>query len=244
MVNRSVSTFGNNMGWVFLLSTSSSYSTGTPIISWRNTLNRLPCTGLVFISAHICFVPMCSIERSPWATLSVIRKNLFLMCLLFFPADILPFFASRMVDLLSWYNKLLSIVYPCASMKYLHHNITPRTSAILTSSDSVELATFILCFLEILTMDPFPIDIIAPVCPFESQCTPNEPSTHQTMLLRLSAVMYLFMYRVPFRYIKPCFSLPQSSLSGCFTLVVRKETSVSISGLARLHRNKSWAVVL
>ena len=35
------------------------------------------------------------------ATLAAIRKNLFLMCLLFFPALILPFFASNMVDLLS-----------------------------------------------------------------------------------------------------------------------------------------------
>merc|ERR1712086_1216902 len=90
---------------------------------------------------------------------------------------------------------------------------------------------------------PFSTDIIAPVCPFESQCTPKDPSSHHIMLDRLSAVKYLFMYRVPFRYIKPCLNLPQSSLSGCFTLVVKNKTSVSTSGLALLQRNNSCATV-
>merc|ERR1712194_687509 len=226
-----------------LLSTSSSYLTGTPIISCRNFRNNRPCTGFVFTSAHMSLVPLCWIDKSPWATLSVIKKNLFLMCLLFLPADILPFFARRMINLLSWYRRLLSIVYPCASMKYWYHKIIPRTSVILTSSDSVELATFILCFLAMLTMAPIPIDIIALVCPFESQCTPKDPSTNHIMLDRLSAVKYLFMYKVPFRYITPCLSLPQSSLSGCFSLVVKKESSVLISGLALLQRNNNCATV-
>ena len=39
-----------------------------------------------------------------------------------------------------------------------------------------------------LSMGKGAIDIIAPVCPLESQCTPNDPSTHQTILERLSAV--------------------------------------------------------
>merc|ERR1712194_764572 len=197
MVNLSFSILGSSIGCVFRLSTSSSYSTGTPIISCRNFRNNRPCTGFVFTSAHMSLVPLCWIDKSPWATLSVIKKNLFLMCLLFLPADILPFFARRMINLLSWYRRLLSIVYPCASMKYLQHKIIPRTSAILTSSDSVELATFILCFLAMFTMASFPIDIIAPVCPFESRYTPKDPSTHHIMLDRLSAVKYLFMYRVP-----------------------------------------------
>ena len=48
-------------------------------------------------------------------------------------------------------------------MKYLHHIMTPRTSAMLTSSDSEELLTFNLCFLDTFTIAPLPIDIIAPV---------------------------------------------------------------------------------
>ena len=45
-----------------------------------------------------------------------------------------PFLASSMVDLLSWYRRFLSIVYPWAPIKYLHHIITPRTSVHLHSS--------------------------------------------------------------------------------------------------------------
>ena len=96
----------SSSGWVRLLSTSSSYSTGTPIISDQKILNISPCTGLVFTSAHMYLVPLWRLSSYLWATLSVMRKNLFWMCLLFFPADILQFLANRMVDLLSWYKML------------------------------------------------------------------------------------------------------------------------------------------
>ena len=86
---------------------------------------------------------------------------MFLMCLLFLPVNVLLVFARRMVGVLSWYRRLLSIVYPCTSMKYLHHKIILRTLVVLATSDSVELATFILCFLAMFTIAPFPIDIIA-----------------------------------------------------------------------------------
>ena len=79
-------------------------------------------------------------------------------------------------------------MYPWASIKYLNNMIMPNTLAMLTSSDSMELPTFILYLLAKLKIVPFPMDIIAPVCAFESQCTPNYPSTHQTILERLSAV--------------------------------------------------------
>ena len=123
-------------------------------------------------------------------------------------------------------------------MKYLHHIIIPRTSDMLTSSDYVEVATCIFCFLEIFTIAPFPIDIMAPVCPFESHCTPKYPSTHQTTLLSESDLRYRFMYSVPLKYIRPCLNFPQPSTSGSLTLVVRKYTRVLTSDLALLHRNK------
>ena len=47
-------------------------------------------------------------------------------------------------------------------------HIMPRTSAILTSSDYVELPTFNLCFLDMFTMVPLPMDMMAPVCPLLS----------------------------------------------------------------------------
>ena len=128
-------------------------------------------------------------------------------------------------------------------MKYLHHIIIPRTSAMLTSSDSVEIATLILCFIEIFTIAPFTIAIMAPVGPFESQCTPKYPSNHKKIFLSESAVRYRLIYSVTLRYIRPCLNLPQSSTLGSLTLVVSKDTSASTSGIALLHRNKIWVVV-
>ena len=84
MVNLSVSTLGSSTGCVFLHLVLSSYSTDIPIISRQNFLNSSPCTGFVCISAHMLFVPMSRINRSPWATLFVTRKYLFLMCLHFY----------------------------------------------------------------------------------------------------------------------------------------------------------------
>ena len=128
-------------------------------------------------------------------------------------------------------------------MKYLHQIIIPRMSAILTSFDSVELPIFSLFFLAMFTSAPLPIDIIAPVWPLQSQCTTYEASTHNMIMLRESAFMCLFIYRVPFSYISPCFSFTQSSSSGSFTLVVRNNINGSISGRARLHRNISCATL-
>ena len=74
-----------------------------------------------------------------------------------------PFLANSIVDLLSWYKRLLSIVQPCDSMKYFHHIITPRTSVILTNSYSVELPTLSLCLLDTFTIAPLPMDTMAPL---------------------------------------------------------------------------------
>ena len=70
------------------------------------------------------------------------------------------------------------MVYPCASMKYLHHIIMPRTSAMLASSAYVKIPTFNLCFVEILTITPFHIDIMAPVYTVSSQWTPYDAFTY------------------------------------------------------------------
>ena len=154
-----------------------------------------------------------------------------------------PFFAIRTVDLLSWYRTLCSILCPCASMKYLHQSIVPSISEIPMSSASFELAPFIFCFHAILIIAPMPIDIIAPVWYLQSQCTAYDASTHQSIILNNFALMWRFIYNVPFRYIIRCRNLPQSSSSGCFTLVVRNDIVVSISGRALLQRKRSYATV-
>ena len=50
-----------------------------------------------------------------------------------------------------------------------------------------------------------------------------EASTYHCMVVRLSTVIFIFMYIVPFRYIMPQFSLGQSSSSGLLTHFVRKK---------------------
>ena len=128
-------------------------------------------------------------------------------------------------------------------MKYLHHIIIPRTSSILTSSASVELPVFSLCFLTMFMSAPLPIDIVPPVCPLKSQCTPYEASTHHLIMLSESAFICLFMFKFPFRYISSFFSFPQLSLSGFFTLFVRNNINSSILVRACLHRNSRCATV-
>ena len=57
--------------------------------------------------------------------------------------------------------------YPCALMKYRVWRIESRAWSAPTSSDSVELFVFILCFPEKLMAAPLPSDTIAPVWPLQ-----------------------------------------------------------------------------
>ncbi len=95
-----------------------------------------------------------------------------------------------------------------------------------TSSDSVELLVLIFCLLEKLIAAPFPRDIIDPVWPRQLSCTAWGASTHQWIVVRLSAKRFSFMWCFPRRYLRFHLSLPQSSSTGRLTWVVRKETAV------------------
>ena len=128
-------------------------------------------------------------------------------------------------------------------MKYLTHMIKPSASAIPTNSASVDLAVFSFCFLDKLRISPFPMDITAPVRLLKSQWVPYKASTYQRTTFNASALSYSFMYRLTFKYFRPRFNFPHSSLSGDLTITVRKETRGCISGRALIHNNKSWVTV-
>ena len=85
--------------------------------------------------------------------------------------------------------------------------------------------------------------MIAPVCPLLFQCTPYIVSTNHLITHTLSTDMNRYIYNVPFRYMSPCLSFPQSSLPGWFTLMVKKETRFCTSSLALVHRNRRCAMV-
>ena len=76
---------------------------------------------------------------------------------------------------------------------------------------------------------PLPSDSIAPVCPLQSLWVACEVSTRHLRHVILSAERLSFMCRVPLRYLRTRFSLPQSSSSGSLTRVVRKEIVFFVS---------------
>ncbi len=75
--------------------------------------------------------------------------------------------------------------------------IEERAWLLLTSLDSEELLVLILCLSEKLIAAPFPIEIMAPVCPWQLSWTAWEASTHYSMVVRLSAEILSFIWQVP-----------------------------------------------
>ena len=87
---------------------------------------------------------------------------------------------------------------------------------------------FMLCLCEKMMAAPLPSDSIVPVYPLQSLWTVCEASTHHLRHVVLSDERLSFMCLVLRRYRRSCLSLPQLSLSGRLTRVVRKETAVLI----------------
>ena len=144
-----------------------------------------------------------------------------------------------MVDWLSLKRIFFSMKYPCASMKLCVWRIEERAWSAPPSLDSsVELLVLILCLCEKLMAAPLPSDGIAPVWPVQSSRTMCEASTHHLWHVMLLAERLSFMCRVLWNR-RTRLSLPQSSLSGRLTRVVRKETAVLISCRVLLQRNRS-----
>ena len=96
----------------------------------------------------------------------------------------------------------------------------------------------IFCFHEALVIAPAPRDVIPPVCPHQLLCVANDASTHHSIAASLSDIKVSLTTNVPLMYFITCFSFPQSSLLGNFTLVVRKITAVCKSCRYRLRATK------
>ena len=133
-----------------------------------------------------------------------------------------------MVDILSWYTVLCSMVYPCPSIKCFFQITCPRASSAQTNSLSVEIFTFNFCLLGMLVTAPSPRVIIAPVCPLHLSCVLYDGYTHHFTIDSESTIMKSFVCFITFRYFKHLFNLIQLSSSGFFTLVVKNVTVVCI----------------
>ena len=123
------------------------------------------------------------------------------------------------------------------------HIISIIHSKVPTSSASVLLVVLIFCFVDLLMMLPWPRLNVAPVCPFRLAWTPFEASTHQSNPLP-SSPRVRYNPNVAFRYPNIRNNFFQSSRSGSFTLVVRNDTAVCISGRDLLHRYSALTVAL
>ena len=133
------------------------------MITSLNFLKSCPCKGFVKKSASMIDEGQYSTLNSPLSILSFTKKYLMSMCLEFPVHEFLPFFSISIVLVLSSYNTLSLIVYPCAVINRINHKLYGKYSLTPTSSDSVELFTFNFYILLLACTTPKTRDIAPPV---------------------------------------------------------------------------------
>lgn len=193
------------------------------------------------MSTHICSLGVCSTLISPLSISFLIKKYFILTCFVYLLLDCLQLISNKIALLLSCCTTACLVPYPCSCRKYKLNNILGMASSTLTKLLSVELNVFTFCFLEKPMTGPLPSIIPAPVWPLQSLCTLCDASTCHFVFVMSLIVIHRGSDLVPFKYFNTHFALPQSSSSGCFTLVVRKATAVLIPLLAGQVRNNSCA---
>ena len=114
--------------------------------------------------------------------------------------DSLPLFFMSISLVLSWWNLIASIAYPCPSMNHLDHRHFRKASSATNISYYAELLPFIFCFHGISINDRDPVDIIALVCPFQYSCTIEDAPTHHLMTLRMSYLINITIFPQPYSY--------------------------------------------
>jgi len=102
-------------------------------------LNVLPCSGFVKKSAGMFIVGQNATLTLPFFILSAKKKYRTLMCRVLFELEDFPFYASRIVLLLSWYIVVIGTWCPCSARKCLVHSTWPIVSSTANNSASVEL---------------------------------------------------------------------------------------------------------
>ena len=186
-------------------------------------------------------VGQCWTRRRPCFTLSVIQKNLIAICLDLPEQDIFPFYAILCAPSLSFHSRLLSRVYPWASMKYWNHILKGRYSLLPITSVLFELREFIFCLLDFTLTTPVPNVIVPLVWPFMSSCTACDKSMKVYIFSRLSAPTILTLSIVWCRKLMIRFKFFQSSTSRLFTRVHRKSTAGEQSIRPRWQTHSNFA---
>ncbi len=164
------------------------------------------------------------------------------MCLVCFELETYPFLAKYKVLMLSCNMTLDEILYPWASKNWCVQSISLDLSCRAIISLPDQLLEGIFCLVDEPVIAPLPNVRWEPVWPLQLSCVWWDVSTYQWMLVRDSAERVRQREQVELRYFRTCFNLPQLSLLGCFTRVVRKGTIVWISYLTQ-DRKSNCAVV-
>ena len=129
-------------------------------------------------------------------------------------------------------------------MNIMNHILYGTYSPIPTNSDYVDIFTFIFCFEYFPCIIPYPIDIVPPVCHLILLCTSYSAYIHMYRSESVFAPIVILYFILFFTYLRLLFNFSQLSTLLFVTLVVRKDTNISISGSPRFTICKSFAVTL
>ena len=139
-----------------------------PCIISRNRRNVTPCNGLVNKSSYISPVRQYFSDKSPFSIIYFIKKYHIWILFVRFILDYLPLFSMSILPILYWQNLISFTECTCPPMKYIDHRQCGKALSSPTILASVELLPFVFFFRDSSIIDPDPIDIIAPVYPFQS----------------------------------------------------------------------------
>ena len=134
-------------------------------------------------------------------------------------------------------DNVIKMLYPWASNKYLVHSTSVIQSSTATTSVSSELHVFNFWFVELSMVNPLTVDRPPLVSPLIFWCTAKDISIRHFIIPLPLALRISSNLLVPLIYFIRCTNMVQLSLLGSLTLMVRNETAVHVSDLARLVSN-------
>ena len=206
----------------------------TPINWYQDLLNNSLWAGYVMKYTILSAVGNHYRKSSYFSIWSVMKYYLMFMWFVRLLLEDLPFFSKIVTLLLSLYTIFSKTSYPWTYNQYLVHSRAGMQSSTAKFSVSVEIFMFSFYFVELIMVNPLPIDRPPPVWPIVFGCNAIDPSIHHFSIPLSLALIISGRFLVPLIYFIRCTNLAQSSFSGSITPMVRNEILVKVSGMDRL----------
>ena len=130
----------NTLLWTLALVLEGRFS-----IFYRICMKRAPWSGFMRKSASMSCMGQNATFTWPFLIWSVTKTYLKSRWWILLLLEVLPFSASRIVLLLSWYRVVMVTNSPCTATKWCVYNNCPMALSIATNSVSVELFVFSFC---------------------------------------------------------------------------------------------------